>query len=39
MKKAKLRLIKSQTTQGGTVVNAGNLVRLIRRPKIVVSKP
>ena len=39
MKKPKLRPVKSNTTQGGTVANQGNLVRLIRRPKIVPTKP
>ena len=34
----KLRLVKSNTAQGG-VVAKGAVVKLLRRPKIVVTKP
>lgn len=38
MKKSKLRLVKSQTTQGG-LANKSSIVKLVRRPKIVLTKP
>jgi hypothetical protein len=38
MKKPKLRLVKSQTAQGG-LANKGSVVQLVRRPKIVTTKP
>lgn len=36
--KTKLRLVKSNTAQGG-VVGKNAVVTLVRRPKIVVTKP